>query len=214
VVDTRHTLDDIYHQEHASPLHQLTQSLADCSVLPSWQTTVLSADLSVSAMRFAFWLRTSPHTHLSSPAVFHCPMCSAPCNSWGAHLLSDCPITVAAVLRGFQAIAIHLEGTGCAPHWHTPTTFQLGPQRWQLLPDHAVQTPTASHPWAIGVTWSGLLWVRPPHRLASALRSALTAHFLNSAGSWPCALLKLHLGPCYPPPPPGLNEMPTERNHR
>ena len=205
VVDTRHTLDGIYHQEHASPLHQLTQSLPDYSVLPSWQTTVLSADISPSAMRLAFWLRTSPHTHLSSSVVFHCPVCSVPCSGWGAHLLSDCPITVAAVLRGFQSIATHLEDSGRPLHWHTSTAFQLGPQRWQLLPDHAVQAPTTSHPWAVGVTWSGLLWVRPPHCLPAALRTALSTTFLNSAGSWPCVCFASPSAP-----PPELDKMPVK----
>ena len=166
------------------PLQLLTQLLPDVSALPAWQSALLSGDIPASGRRLAFWHRTAPHTHEGPTAAFHCPICSCPCPGWGAHLLADCPTAVVAALRGFQSVAEHLQASGQPLLWQTPTSFLLGEQRWQLMTDHTIHLTAGAHPWAIGVTWSGLIWTRPPHTVPTPLRCALIVAFLQSAATW------------------------------
>jgi hypothetical protein len=95
-------------------------------------------------------------------------------------------MTIAAVLHGFQCVAQHLVSTGNPVEWDSPVTFRVRKQQWQLLPDLGCPVPS---PWDVAVSWSGLIWCRPPLRLPTAERSSLSVLHLNGAAQW------IHLSP-------------------
>ena len=195
VVSMRRVMDILYREARPIPATILPTLASDDKAFKAWRQMIGQGSVTNGGLRFAFWLRSAPAMHRAASHVFHCPLCSAPCCSWGEHLSLDCPLSAAAVLRGMRAIALHLHRKQWGVTWTTPASFTaIGPDGspclWRLIRD----TDLASAPlatWEAAVTWSGLLWVRDPSHLAVPLRSELTCNFLNAIDSW------LQATPCW-----------------
>ena len=184
----RRLMETLYIRARSIPAAVLPTLLSDNIALKAWRHLISRGSIPSGSLRFAFWVRSAPAMHQATSLVFHCPLCSAPCTSWGEHLTTACPLSAAAALRGMRALALFLYRKRWDIRWLTSACFHTtgppgSPQRWVLLRDGDLLTagPTT---WDAAMTWSGLLWVRPPCRVAVQLRSDLTGAFLTAIDAW------------------------------
>ena len=121
---------------------------------------LMSAELPSTALKFVFWLRAAPHTHMSYKQELHCFLCRSPCHSWGLHLYYDCLSTALACLHGSKALASSLQPESSV-QWLTVDKFRVsvGDNElvWALVHPATSLRPAAD----VAISWSGAVTVVP-----------------------------------------------------
>ena len=165
-------------RRHPSPC--MSQDSVACQV---WSDQVAHCQLSASALRCSFWLRSSGCMFTSQRDRLRCPYCRQACSGWGEHSLYSCMVLAGGALYGFFAAFDHMASLGMPLSLADTCTLQCpASSPWRLQLCHDESPPVDDH--TATITWSGLLLAGPSLPLSRSFRKELAGVYLHALGHW------------------------------